>query len=161
MLANFMEYIKLLHLLFLLIWIGNLLALTRLLGYRKKLSTAAMGELLPLLRRMYLFVGLPSLVLALSFGAILLTLADLGKSLGWLHMKLTASVLLIVIDLLLGAAIEKGVAGGSLPSPAKFRLYHGGVGLLVIAALFSVLVIHGKNKALSQDVVVQAMQKIE
>ncbi len=156
-----MDYFKLLHLLFLLIWIGNLLALTRLLGYRKKLSPEAMGELLPLLRRMYLFVGLPSLVLVLSFGGVLLTMADLGKSLGWLHMKLTASVLLIVIDMLIGSAIEKGVSGGSLPSPAKFRLYHGGVGLLVIAALFSVVVLHGKDKVSTQAIAVEARQKIE
>lgn len=154
-----MEYVKLLHLLFIMIWVGNLLGLTRLLGYKKKLSTEAMGELLPLLRRMYLFVGLPSLILALVFGGILLAIAPLGKSLGWLHMKLTATVILIVIDMGVGNAIEKGVAGIPLPSPRRFRLYHGGIGLLVIAALFSVLVLHKRDSEPGSAIAAQPLCK--
>jgi putative membrane protein len=158
-LTPLMEYVKLLHVLFIMVWIGNLLALTRMLAYKKKLSTEAMKEFLPLLRRMYLFIGLPSLVLAVLFGGALLAIAPLGKSLGWLHMKLTATVLLIVIDMAIGSALEKGVAGLPLPSPRRFKLFHGGVGLLVVASLFSVLVIHGKDKAKMEQTI--AMQKVD
>ena len=125
-----MNYVKMFHVLFMIVWVGQLLSLTRLLGYGK------VKEMGPIYRRMYLFVDLPSMVMTVVLGIILLSQKMTLFKMPYFHLKLTLAALLILSDLYLGRLI----LSNKEVSRVKFKILHGICGLLLLGILFAIYV---------------------
>ena len=136
----FMAVLKLLHVLFIFVWIGSLLTLTRLLAKLAKESDLVQERVIKILRRFYLLVDLPSMALAVVFGLCLLFLKDTNWKAPWLHMKLTFAFLLIVCDLICGRQIAKHSRTMIPGRGVSYQILHGVAGLLFIGVLVAIYV---------------------
>lgn len=136
-----MSLLKLLHVLFIFVWIGGLLTLTRLMGYHSKQTPEVQLALGKIYRRMYLFVDLPSMCLAVILGILLFILKKVDFHAGWCHMKLTFAFLLIISDLIAGRQaikLSKQTIGGK---GVGYKILHGLTALFLIATLFSIYIL--------------------
>lgn len=130
------SYLKLFHLLFVFTWLGSLLALTRLMIFHVKQPTDVQLALGKVYRKMYFYVDLPSMLLALSLGALLLFAKGIEWKAGWLHMKLTFVLFLIICDSIAGwesVRLSRKVAHGR---GWGYKVLHG----VTLFCLFGVLV---------------------
>lgn len=106
-----MAILKFLHILFIFLWTGTLLTQTRLLGDLEK-KRAAGQEMVYAIKRIYCWIDLPAMVLAITFGMLLLNFKDdLNWKAPWLHMKLTFAFFLILCDCLIGIKIVRHAKG--------------------------------------------------
>ncbi len=142
-----MVFFKLCHLIFLFTWIGTLLSLSRLSGYLSGEKQEFRDRFLHMYRKVYLMVDLPSMLLALCFGGIVLS----GKppsifKAGWFHMKMTCAFFLIVADLSFGRALLKSKKSLPKNSGLKFKLLHGMMGFLLIGVLTSIYLVKHLEK---------------
>lgn len=141
-----MVYLKMFHLLFIIIWMGTLLTLTRLLGYHVKLDEATQLKMAKVYKRIYNFVDMPSMIAAIILGLFLLMTkaSSMDLSQGWFHMKMTFVVLLVVVDVACGKWIQQLELTPDTGRGVKYKILHGVAGLLLIGILFSVYVLHAK-----------------
>lgn len=136
-----MDFLKLFHILFIFVWIGSLLTLTRLLAYIAQESPEMQIKLSKICRRMYFFVDLPSMIMVLALGISVIIGKGVDMKAGWLHMKWTFAFLLILCDLITGRQIVKL---GRAPIKGKgtlFKIFHGMTALFLIGALASIYII--------------------
>jgi uncharacterized membrane protein len=133
-----MAFIKMLHVLFVFVWVGNLLSLTRLLGYHARLDEGTQLKMTSIYHRMYRFVGLPSLLLAVLFGAALMIRLDPERGLLWFITKMVFAVGLILCDLICGDFIVNLVGHLDHSNGKKYKILHGICGLLLIGVLASI-----------------------
>lgn len=107
-----MTLLKFFHVFFIFLWIGSLLSVSGIMAYQKEASE----ELARSLKRIYMRVEFPSMLVAVACGVLLLFLKDVNWKGGWLHMKLTFTVLLIICDLIVGGQViglqKKGQSAG-------------------------------------------------
>lgn len=136
-----MSYLKLLHVLFIFIWIGSLLALTRLMAYQVKEPPEIQLRLGRIYKRMYFLVDLPSMVFAIVLGIILLLVKGVDWKAGWLHMKLLFAFLLIVCDLITGAQAVKLSRKAIVGRGIGYKVLHGMTALFLIAVLISIYIL--------------------
>lgn len=132
-----MAILKFFHVLFIFIWIGSLLMLTRLLGYQAKESDETFQAMNRINKRMYFFIDLPSMILAVFFGLLLLFFKDTNWKAPWLHMKLLFAFLLIVCDVILGTLIARGRRHPGL----FYKIFHGMTGLFLILVLIAIYIL--------------------
>jgi uncharacterized membrane protein len=120
------------HLIALFLWVGQLLFLSRFLGYHVQEAPEVQERLSRMEKRMYLYICLPGGVLAIVTGLLMLhgvgTGGNPGEALGWylkprtefgdpsfwyvtFHTKLVAFAILFACDLYLGRQIFKLAAG--------------------------------------------------
>lgn len=140
-----MAILKLLHVLFVFVWVGSLLALTRLLTYQAKEAPDVQLKLGKILRRMYCLIDFPSMVLAVGFGLTLLFLKDMNWKAPWLHMKLTFAFLLIVTDLVCGFSIYKHSKTAIAGRGIKYQILHGVAGLFFIGVLVAIYILKARG----------------
>jgi protoporphyrinogen IX oxidase len=137
--------LKVLHVLFIFVWIGTLLCLTRFLGYLSKEEPSTQIRLAKICKRMYLFVDLPSMILAIVLGLVLLFYTKFGQSMGWFHMKMTFALALVICDIICGKMIfnlnKQGFAKGSI----KYKILHSITALMLIGTLVSIYVVRNKE----------------
>jgi uncharacterized membrane protein len=138
-------WLKWIHVLGVVIYVGGLMALTRLLGHAVRFPSAQSREdAYRIFKRMHKFADWIGLGLMLVTGLILLVWDPAGKSYmkqGYFHMKLTAVLVLLVCDALFTRKLFALRGEGTQPGATFFRIMHGVVGLallLALAALFLV-----------------------
>lgn len=131
-------YVKLFHVLFVFIWVGNLLALTRLMGYHVKLEQSAQMSMAPIYKRMYYFIGLPSMILAITLGIVLLANTDPDKITTWIILMTLFAAPLIALDLITGFFITELNQKPDSSRGIKYKILHGMTGLCLIALLGSI-----------------------
>jgi uncharacterized integral membrane protein (TIGR00701 family) len=136
-----MAIVKTLHVLCAFIWIGNLLALTRLLGYHVKEDEQTQLRMARIYRRMYNFVGLPTMGLTIVFGAFLFTELDPDKGIGWFIIKLLFVLGLVVCDVICGQFIAALNQNADTSRGVKYKILHGVAGLLLIGVLVSIYIL--------------------
>ncbi len=141
-----MAYLKLFHVLFVIIWMGTLLTLSRLLGYHVKLDGESQLKVAKIYKRIYYFVDMPAMVLTILLGLFLLIngLSTVDFSQGWFHMKLTFVALLVVCDVAVGKWVNQLQLEVDSSRGIKYKILHGFIGLFLIATLFSIYVLHVK-----------------
>ncbi|MCH9626646.1 MAG: hypothetical protein S4CHLAM2_02720 [Chlamydiales bacterium] len=132
-----MAILKLFHVLFVFIWIGSLLMLTRMLGYQAKESDTLFQAMNRINKRIYFFIDLPSMVLAVAFGLCLLFLKDTNWKAPWLHLKLTFAFFLIICDSICGCWIAQGKRRSRL----VYQVFHGLTGIFLIAVLVAIYIL--------------------
>jgi uncharacterized membrane protein len=136
-----MAIVKLLHVLFLFLWVGSLLTLTRLVGYLAKEPPLVLERMLKLSRRLYLLVDLPSMIIGIGLGIILLIFNGVNLRAPWLHMKLTAAFLLVVSDVLFGCALMRHCRTQTIGKGVIYRVAHGSAGIIFIVVLVAVYIL--------------------
>lgn len=148
-----MPILKLIHVLFLFIWIGSLLTLSRFIGYIPKEEEAVQRRLIAISKRMYHFIELPSMIIAIISGLYLIKFASFGPKLGWFHSKLTFAILLIASDLLLGKMIRNLTKTLALDGKTlKYKLLHAFSALMLIGVLSSIYLMRNKENEITERV---------
>jgi uncharacterized integral membrane protein (TIGR00701 family) len=156
------EWFKAIHLIGLVIYLGGLLNLSRMLGYHVKESAEVRARLSWMEKRMYFFVTLPGLGIAVIFGVLMLLgvgtessvgeaisyyfkpRTSLGEKSAWFvtfHIKGVAILVLLALDFYLGRQIVNLAKGGEPPSPVRFKILHGMIALVTV--LIIILMVAG------------------
>lgn len=132
-----MVVLKFFHVLFVFIWVGALLMLTRLLGYQAKEPEEIFQAMNKVNKRIYLFIDLPSMVLAVVFGLMLLFLKEMNWKAPWLHIKLTFAFFLIICDIICGTLVLQGKKRTRI----GYQIFHGITGVIFIVILISIYIL--------------------
>jgi len=140
-------WVKWIHLVGIVVYVGGFLTLTRLLGHAVRFETvASRADAYRVLKRMHKFVDWGGLAMMLATGLWML-IADpahlnyMKAPSGYFHVKLTCIVVLIVCDVVLSRKLFALDPDGPQPGPGFFRAMHGVAGLAMLGALFAVFVI--------------------
>ena len=128
-----------LHVIFVFIWVGTLMTLTRFMGYHVKEDEHVQMRLAKIYHRIYNFVELPSMVVALLLGVGLMTHIDFDTyDLRWFFLKLIFVVGLVVCDVITGSFVKELNQAPDTSKGIKYKVLHGIVGLCLIGAIFSI-----------------------
>jgi uncharacterized membrane protein len=128
--------------------------LSRFLGYIPKEEENVQKRLISLCKRMYHFIELPSMIIAIASGLYLLTTATFGPKLGWFHSKMTFAVLLIASDLYLGKMIRGLSKSLALDGKTlKYKLLHAFSALMLIGVLSSIYLMRNKESEITDRVI--------
>jgi len=139
-----------LHLIGVVLWMGGLLAFSRILGYQSKELPSVRPRLTFIEGRLNWLVAVPGAVLTIVFGVWLAV--EHGEAwfrvAAWMHYKLALVVVVAVIHVVLTIKIGQ-IRRAAPTAPMSRGLYaalHGTVGLLLIA-----IVLLATNQPMSQQ----------
>ena len=142
-----MDWIKFLHLLGMIIYVGGFLALTRMVGHAVRFETeASRADSYRIFRRMHKFVNWGGLAIMLICGVILLVVDQHGANFmkqAYFHMKLTFVLGLLICDFFFSRILFGLKAEGEQPGRAVFSALHGIAALMVVGVLISIFVVRG------------------
>ena len=141
------DYIKALHLIFVITWFAGLFYIPRLFIYHIEASQKSSPEkeiltkqLQLMTKRLWYIITWPSAVLATSFAIWLLILMPGWLQQPWMQVKLGFVVLLIAYHLK-NHQIFMQLQGGEVKYTAKFmRIWNEGATLILFAIVFLVIV---------------------
>ncbi len=136
-----MAIVKLFHVFVVFIWMGSLLMLSRLLAFQAKEPPEIQKKIGKILKRMYLGVDLPSMLLTIVLGATSIIIKGVNWKAPWLHMKLMFVFFLIVCDFYIGRKIilhsEEPITGKG----RSFKIFHSVAGLCFIGVLVAIYIL--------------------
>jgi len=143
-----MLWVKFLHVLGMIVYVGGFLALTRLAGKAVLFDTVkSRADSYRTFRRMHMFADWGGLAIMVVCGLILLLADPWTKEYmkqGYFHMKLTFFVGILVCDVLFTRKLFFQMnAEGAQPKKAFFAALHGIAALLVVGVLISIFVVRG------------------
>ncbi|MHC4973217.1 MAG: CopD family protein [Planctomycetota bacterium] len=140
-------WLKWIHVIGMVIYVGGLLTLTRLLGHAVRFEAAtSRADTYRVLKRMHKFVDWGGLFLMLAAGLWLLIADPMGKAYmkqGYFHLKLLCMVALLVCDVMLSRKLFRMEGDGPNPEAWFFKVMHGVAGLALLAALAAVFIVRG------------------
>jgi len=138
-------WLKWVHLLGVVIYVGGLMALTRLLGHAVRFDEArSRTDSYRVYKRMHKFANWAGLLLMLVGGLWLLFWDPAGKHYlkqGYFHAKLTFVVLLLACDVVFSRKLFRLEGEGAQPGATFFRVMHGVVGLALLGVLFAIFIL--------------------
>lgn len=143
---EYYNYIKSLHLIFVITWFAGLFYIVRLFVYHIEANDMRSPEKEILTKqyklmsyRLWYIITWPSAVLATIFAAILLLIMPEWLQQGWMHVKLTFVVLLIAYHLKCHQ-IFKQLQKDEIKHTSKFmRLWNEGATFILFAVVFLVI----------------------
>jgi putative membrane protein len=127
------------HLLGVVLWMGGLLAFSRILGYHAKEAPSVRPRFTYIEGRLNGLVAIPGAVLTIAFGLWLVKIygAQWFRVARWLHWKLVLVIAVVLVHTVLTVA-HRRIARQRPDEPvsrALFASLHGIVGLLLIGIL--------------------------
>ncbi len=148
------NYIKSLHLIFVITWFAGLFYIPRIFIYHIEASQKAspdkeiLGRQLKLMaKRLWYIITWPSAILAILFGIWLLVLAPYWFEQSWMHAKLGFVVLLIMYHIKTHL-IFKQLQNDQINYTSNFmRIWNEGATLILFAVVFLVLLKSTLNMA--------------
>ena len=148
------NYIKSLHLIFVITWFAGLFYIPRIFIYHIEASQKAspdkeiLGTQLKLMaKRLWYIITWPSAILAILFGTWLLALAPHWFEQSWMHAKLGFVVLLIIYHIKTHL-IFKQLQNDQINYTSNFmRIWNEGATLILFAVVFLVLLKSTLNMA--------------
>ena len=151
---DYYNYIKSLHLIFVITWFAGLFYIPRIFIYHIEASQKAspdkeiLGTQLKLMaKRLWYIITWPSAILAILFGIWLLALAPYWFEQPWMHAKLGFVVLLIMYHLKTHL-IFKELQKNQIKYTSNFmRIWNEGATLILFAVVFLVLLKSTLNMA--------------
>lgn len=146
------NYIKSLHLIFVITWFAGLFYIVRLFVYQIEASEKASPakEILEsqfkiMAKRLWYIITWPSMILAIGFAIWLLALRPFYLSDGWMQIKLAFVAILILYHLKCHSIFKK-LQKGIIPHTSNFmRIFNEGATLLLFAIVFLVILKHELN----------------
>ncbi|PHQ62515.1 MAG: protoporphyrinogen IX oxidase [Maribacter sp.] len=144
--SEYYNYIKALHLIFVITWFAGLFYIPRLFIYHIEANQKPspdkeiLSEQLKLMtKRLWYIITWPSAILAILFAVWLLILMPSWLQQPWMHIKLVFVVLLIFYHLK-SHQIFKQLQGDEVKYTSKFmRIYNEGATLILFAIIFLVV----------------------
>ncbi len=133
-----MAWIKVFHFMFVFIWVGSLMTLTRMMIKHHTYEAATREVMANLYSRIYYVAQLPSMVIAVTLGMILISSLDQSGSMGWFHMKISLAMMMIMCDVVCSRFVTKLQAEGSNKG---VHVLHGVSGLLLVGIAVSLYVV--------------------
>ena len=132
-----MYWVKFLHVLGVIVYVGGFMALTRLVGHAVKFETVeSRRDAYRVYRRMHMFADWGGLVVAIVFGTILLMQAPGYMKQGWFHAKLACVLGLMIVDVWFSIILFKKLKPeGPQPKRAVFSAIHGIAALILVGML--------------------------
>ncbi|MFI2741824.1 CopD family protein [Zhouia sp. PK063] len=144
--AEYYNYIKSLHLIFVITWFAGLFYIPRLFVYQIEASEKPspekeiLGKQLKLMaKRLWFIITWPSAILAILFAIILLIIMPIWLHQGWMHIKLLFVFLLIVYHLKTHQ-IYKQLQRDEVKYSSRFmRLWNEGATIILFSVVFLVI----------------------
>tara|TARA_B100000767_G_scaffold37777_1_gene31808 strand:- start:3129 stop:3773 length:645 start_codon:yes stop_codon:yes gene_type:complete len=151
---DYYNYIKSLHLIFVITWFAGLFYIPRIFIYHveaaKKLqpeNNILTSQLKIMAKRLWFIITWPSAILAILFGSWLLIIAPYWLEQSWMHAKLGFVVLLVVYHLKTHFIFKELQADKINYSSNFLRLWNEGATLILFAIVFLVLLKSTLNMA--------------
>ena len=143
---EYYNYIKALHLIFVITWFAGLFYIPRLFIYQIEAfhkpspEKEILGKQLKLMaKRLWFIITWPSAILAIVFAIILLALIPDFLNAGWMHVKLGFVVLLIIYHLKTHQ-IYKQLQQDDVRYTSRFmRIWNEGATIILFAIVFLVM----------------------
>jgi len=139
------HWLKWVHVLGVVIYVGGLMALTRLVGHAVRFEAeGSRTDAYRIFKRMHKFANWAGLGLMVAAGIVLLVWDPAGKEYmkkGYFHMKLAGIVVLFVGDVLFTRKLFRLEGPGPQPGATFFRILHGVVGLALLVALAAIFIV--------------------
>ncbi len=132
---------KVIHVISIIAWMAGVFYLPRLFVYHADVppnsDSAKLFEIME--RRLYGVIMTPAMVLSLASGFFLVSITDIWSA-GWLHIKLTAVLGLVIYQLLLNYW-RKALASGTCVRTSKFfRIINEIPTLLLVIIIICVII---------------------
>ncbi|AXT57418.1 CopD family protein [Aquimarina sp. MMG015] len=144
---EYYNYIKALHLIFVITWFAGLFYIPRLFIYQIEASQKPspdkeiLGNQLKLMaKRLWYIITWPSAILATTFAICLLILRPMLLDLPWMHVKLGFVVLLIIYHLKSHQIFKQLQIGVVTWTSNQMRLWNEGATIILFAVIFLVIV---------------------
>ncbi|WP_405208786.1 CopD family protein [Aquimarina sp. LLG6339-5] len=144
---EYYNYIKALHLIFVITWFAGLFYIPRLFIYQIEASQKPspdkeiLGNQLKLMaKRLWYIITWPSAILATTFAICLLILRPMLLDLPWMHVKLGFVVLLIIYHLKSHQIFKQLQVGVVKWTSNQMRLWNEGATIILFAVIFLVIV---------------------
>ena len=151
---DYYNYIKSLHLIFVITWFAGLFYIPRIFIYHieatKKTATEKQiltAQLKIMAKRLWFIITWPSAILAIIFGIWLLVLAPYWLEQPWMHAKLGFVALLIIYHLKTHFIFKELQADKIKYSSNFMRIWNEGATLILFAVVFLVLLKSTLNMA--------------
>ena len=135
------KFLKLIHIVFIIVWLGSLILLSTAVKYREKWGMS-LADAKKFFRSVYFSFQLPSMILAVLFGLLLFSLSDSNFKAGWFHMKMTAAIGLIGCDIWLGCLLNRATEYTS----KQFTIIRVLVWAFFFMALSSIYLVRNKEQ---------------
>ncbi|WP_299393446.1 CopD family protein [uncultured Gelidibacter sp.] len=143
---EYYNYIKSLHLIFVITWFAGLFYIPRLFVYQIEAShkpspdKEILGEQLKLMaKRLWNIITWPSAILAIIFAIWLLILNPYWLQQGWMHVKLVFVVLLIIYHLKTHQYYNQLQRGEVTKTSNFMRLWNEGATFILFSVVFLVI----------------------
>ena len=140
-------WLKWIHVHGVVIYVGGLMALTRLIGHAVRFEAEqSRADAYRIFKRMHKFANWIGLGLMLVTGLVLLVWDPAGKHYmkqGYFHIKLTCILVLFACDFVFSRKLLRLEGEGPQPPATFFRVMHGIVGLALLGALAALFLIRG------------------
>ncbi len=144
---EYYNYIKALHLIFVITWFAGLFYIPRLFIYQIEAfqkpspDKEILGNQLKLMaKRLWFIITWPSAILATTFAICLLVLRPVLLELPWMHVKLGFVVLLIIYHLKSHQIYKQLQIGIVKWTSNQMRLWNEGTTIILFAVIFLVIV---------------------
>ena len=141
-----MVWVKFLHVLGMIVYVGGFMAVTRLTGHAVRFETEqSRADSYRVYRRMHMFADWGGLAIMLVCGLIMLMADPWSKDYmkqPYFHMKLTFFVGILICDVIFSRILFFRLRPeGDQPKRAVFSALHGVAALMLIGILISVFVV--------------------
>ncbi|WP_299213155.1 CopD family protein [uncultured Aquimarina sp.] len=144
---EYYNYIKALHLIFVITWFAGLFYIPRLFIYQIEAfqkpspDKEILGNQLKLMaKRLWYIITWPSAILATTFAICLLILRPVLLELPWMHVKLAFIVLLFIYHLKSHQIFKQLQVGIIKWSSNQMRIWNEGATIILFAVIFLVIV---------------------
>ncbi|WP_299244629.1 CopD family protein [uncultured Aquimarina sp.] len=144
---EYYNYIKALHLIFVITWFAGLFYIPRLFIYQIEASQKPspdkeiLGSQLKLMaKRLWYIITWPSAILATTFAICLLVLRPVLLELPWMHVKLGFIILLFIYHLKSHQIFKQLQDGIVKWTSNQMRLWNEGATIILFAVIFLVIV---------------------
>ena len=139
---EFYDVFRAVHVISIIAWMATLLYLPRLFVYHaEQRDNSAFKEVVEVQeKRLYYGIGHPAMLMAIVSGSLMIIATpELFKSGGWLHVKLSCVVLLIIFHFFCGF-YRKSLSRGDYKSAGFFRIFNEIPTVLMIAIVIMAIV---------------------
>ena len=149
---EFYNYIKALHLIFVITWFAGLFYIPRLFIYQIEAfhkpspDKEILGNQLKLMtKRLWYIITWPSAILATAFAVWLLVLIPQWLQQGWMHVKLAFVILLIAYHLKTHQMFKQLQVDKVVYTSRFMRIWNEGATLILFAVVFLVILKNSLN----------------
>ncbi len=136
-----MLWVKAFHIIFMVTWFSGLFYVPRLFMYHALAKDTLSKERFKVMeKKLYYYITTPGAVLTTLFGLWLISFNPSYMTMGWLHLKLTLVVLLIIYHIYLGILLKKFAQNNNTHSVLFYKITNEIPAVFLIAIVILVVV---------------------